>query len=55
MKRTGRPRMTRDDYLVKYRKVIFELRYMEKSLRRIAKEQKVGLSTVMRLKKKFAL
>ena len=47
--------MTREDYLVKYRRVIFELRYMEKSLRRSAKEQKVGLSTVMRLKKKFAL
>ena len=47
--------MTRADYLVKYRRVIFELRYMEKSLRRIAKEQKVGLSTVMRLKKRFGL
>ena len=47
--------MTRDDYLVKYRRVICELRYMEKSLRRIAKEQKVGLSTVMRLKKRFCL
>ena len=47
--------MTRKDYLVKYRRVLFELKYMEKSLRRIAKEQKVGLSTVMRLKKKFAL
>ena len=47
--------MTRDDDLVKYRRVIFELRYMEKSLRKIAREQKVGLSTVMRLKKKFAL
>ena len=47
--------MTMDDYLVKYRRVIFELRYMEKSLRKIAREQKVGLSTVMRLKKKFAL
>ena len=47
--------MTMDDYLVKYRRVIFELRYMEKSMRRIAKEQKVGLSTVMRLKKRFAL
>ena len=55
MGKIGRPRMTRKDYLVKYRKVIFELRYMEKSLRRIAREQKVGLSTVMRLKKKFAL
>lgn len=47
--------MTRRDYYIKYHKVLFELRYMEKSLRRIAKEQKVGLSTVMRLKKKFAL
>ena len=47
--------MTRRDYYIKYHKVMFELRYMEKSLRRIAKEQKVGLSTVMRLKKKFAL
>ena len=55
MKRTGRPRMTRKDYLVKYRRVLFELRYMEKSLRRIAREQKVGLSTVMRIKKRFAL
>lgn len=55
MGKTGRPRMTRKDYLVKYRRVLFELRYMEKSLRRIAREQKVGLSTVMRLKKKFAL
>ena len=47
--------MTRKDYLVKYKQVIFDLNYMEKSLRRIAREQKVGLSTVMRLKKKFGL
>ena len=47
--------MTREDYLVKYRRVLFELKYMEKSLRRIAREQKVGLSTVMRLKKRFCL
>ena len=47
--------MTRKDYYLKYHKVLFELRYMEKSLRRIAKEQKVGLSTVMRLKKRFGL
>lgn len=47
--------MTRKDYYIKYHKVIFEIRYMEKSLRRIAKEQKVGLSTVMRLKKRFGL
>ena len=51
----GRPKLTRRDYCIKYHKVLFELRYMEKSLRRIAKEQKVGLSTVMRLKKRFAL
>ncbi len=51
----GRPRMTRKDYLVKYRRVLFELKYMKKSLRRIAREQKVGLSTVMRLKKRFGL
>ena len=47
--------MTRKDYYIKYHKVIFEIRYMEKSLRRIAKEQKVGLSTIMRLKKRFGL
>ena len=47
--------MTRKDYYLKYRTVLWELEYMEKSLRRIAREQKVGLSTVMRLKKKFAL
>ena len=47
--------MTREDYLVKYRRVIFELRYMEKSFRSIAKEQKVVLLTVMRLKKRFGL
>ena len=51
----GRPRMTRREYYIKYHKVIFELKYMEKSLRRIAREQKVGLSTVMRLKKRFGL
>ena len=51
----GRPRMTRRDYYIKYHKVLFELRYMEKSLRRIAKEQKVGLYTVMMLKKRFGL
>lgn len=55
MGKIGRPRMTRKDYLVKYRRVLFELKFMEKSLRRIAREQKVGLSTVMRLKKRFGL
>ena len=51
----ARPRMTRSEYYWKYHKVIFELKYMEKSLRRIAREQKVGLSTVMRVKKRFGL
>ena len=51
----GRPRMTRRDYCIKYHKVIFELRYMEMPLRRIASQNHIGLSTVMRLKKRFAL
>ena len=49
----ARPRMSRKDYFRKYRHIIYELMFMEKSLRRIAREQHVGLSTVMRLKKKF--
>jgi len=55
MGKIGRPRMSRKDYLMKYRKVIFDLKYMEMSLRRIARQEKVGLSTVMRLKKRFGL
>ena len=51
----ARPRMTRRDYYLKYHKVIFYLKYMEMSLRRISREQKVSLSTVMRLKKRFGL
>lgn len=51
----GRPKKTRSQYFKEYRSVIFDLMYMEKSLRKIAREQKVGLSTVMRLKKRFAL
>jgi hypothetical protein len=51
----GRPRMTRKDYLVKYWQVVFDLKYMKMSLRRIARDEKVGLSTVMRIKKKFGL
>ena len=47
--------MTRKDYLVKYRRPIFQLRYMVMSLRQIAKENHIGLSTVMRLKKRFRL
>lgn len=47
--------MTRRDYYIKYHRVIFELKCMEKSLRRIAREQKVGLSTLMRIKKKCGL
>ena len=49
----ARPRMTRRDYYIKYNRVLFELQYMIKSLRAIARDNKVGLSTVMRLKKKF--
>ena len=49
----GRPRMTRKDYLVKYWQVVFDLKYMKMSLRRIARENKVSLSTVQRLKKRF--
>ena len=47
--------MTRRQAYWKYHRVIFELRYMEKSLRKIAKDNTVGLSTVMRLKKRFCL
>ena len=54
-RRPGRPRMTRKDYFKKYRQVIFELMYMEKSLRRISREQHLGLSTVVRIKKKLGL
>lgn len=49
----ARPRMTRRDYYIKYNRVLFELQYMIKSMRAIARDNKVGLSTVMRLKKKF--
>ena len=45
--------MTRRDYYIKYHKVIFEINYMVMSMRQIARENHVGLSTVMRLKKKF--
>ena len=48
----GRPRMTRRDYYAKYHKVIFELRCMEMSMRRIASQNHIGLSTVMRIKHK---
>jgi hypothetical protein len=54
-RRPGRPRMTRSEYYWKYHTLIFELMYMEKSLRRISREQHLGLSTVMRVKKKFGL
>lgn len=55
MGKTGRPKKTRAQLYKEYHRVIFDLKYMQMSLRRIAKEEKVGLSTVMRLKKKFAL
>ena len=49
----GRPRMTREDLYWKYYKVINDLNYMVMSMRQIARENKVSLSTVQRLKKKF--
>ena len=52
-RRPGRPRMTRKDYLQKYSKAIFELRYLVKSLRAIARDNHTSLSTVVRLKSKF--
>ena len=45
--------MTRKDYQVKYHQVIFDLNYMVMSMRQIARENKVSLSTVQRLKRKF--
>ena len=47
--------MTQDQYYIKYYNVIQELKYLVKSLRTISKEQKVGLSTVCRIKKRFGL
>ena len=45
--------MTREELYWKYHQVIFDLNYMVMSLRQIALENKVSLSTVQRLKKKF--
>lgn len=52
-RRPGRPRMTRSEYYLKYYRVIFDLNYMLMSLRQIARKNKVSLSTVQRLKKRF--
>ncbi len=49
----GRPRMSKDEYYTKYYNVIYELKYLVKSMRRIARDNHVGLSTVQRLKKMF--
>lgn len=49
----ARPRMSKDEYFIKYYNVIYELSYFVKSLRAIARDNHVGLSTVVRLKKKF--
>lgn len=49
----ARPRLSREDLYWKYHQVIFDLNYMVMSLRRIAVKNKVSLSTVQRLKKKF--
>ena len=45
--------MTRDEYFIKYYNVIQELNYYVKSMRAIARDNHVGLSTVQRMKKKF--
>ncbi len=45
--------MTRDEYFTKYYNVIYELNYFVKSMRVIARDNHIGLSTVQRLKKKF--
>ena len=45
--------MTREELYWKYHQVIFDLNYMVMSLRQIALEHKVSLSTIQRLKKKF--
>ena len=49
----ARPRLSREDLYWKYHNVVNELNYYVKSLRAIARDNHVGLSTVMRLKKKF--
>ena len=45
--------MSREELYWKYHQVIFDLNYMVMSLRQIALENKVSLSTVQRLKRKF--
>ena len=47
--------MTRDDYYTKYYRVIQELTYLVKSQRAIARDCHVGLSTVVRVKRKLGL
>lgn len=51
----ARPIMTKDEYFTKYYNVVYELTYLIKPLRAIARDNHVGLSTVMRLKKKFCI
>lgn len=51
----ARPRMTRNEYYIKYYNVINELNYLVKSMRTIARDNNIGLSTVMRIKKRFGL
>jgi len=55
MGRPGRPRMTRDEYFTKYYHVIDEFTYYVKSQRAIARDNHIGLSTVMRIKKRCGL
>ena len=45
--------MTREELYWKYHQVIFDLNYMVMSMRQFARENKVSLSTVQRLKRRF--
>ena len=47
--------MTRDEYYTKYYNVIDELTYYVKTIRAIARDNHVSISTVMRIKKRFGL
>ena len=47
--------MSSDDYFLKYYNAVYELSHLCKSLRRIARDNNVSLSTVVRIKDKLGL
>ena len=47
--------MSRDDYFLKYYHAVYELTYLVKSLRAIARDNHIALSTVVRIKHKLGL